>query len=91
MSTEQILDIGRETIWVAAQIGAPSLASALVLGLVIAILQALTQIQEATVAFVPKLLGVVLALVVAMPWTLEVLRSFTIDLFGRIAQVPSVP
>lgn len=91
MSPEQILDIGREAIWVTVQVGAPSLGCALVLGLTIAILQALTQIQEATVAFVPKLLGVALALVVAMPWTLEVLRRFTVDLFGRIADVPAVP
>ncbi len=91
MSPEQILDIGREAIWVTVQVGAPSMGCALVLGLAIAILQALTQIQEATVAFVPKLLGVALALVVAMPWTLEFLRSFTVELFGRIADVPSVP
>ncbi|BCX16962.1 MAG: flagellar export apparatus protein FliQ [Geminicoccaceae bacterium] len=91
MSPDQILDIGREAIWVTMLVGAPSMACALVLGLGIAILQALTQVQEATVAFVPKLLGVALALVVAMPWTLEVLRSFTVSLFGRIAAVPSIP
>jgi flagellar biosynthetic protein FliQ len=91
LSPDQILDIGREAIWVTMLVGAPSMACALVLGLGIAILQALTQIQEATVAFVPKLLGVALALVVAMPWTLEVLRSFTLSLFGRIADVPSLP
>ncbi|MEJ5230848.1 MAG: flagellar biosynthetic protein FliQ [Geminicoccaceae bacterium] len=91
MSPDQILDIGREAIWVTMLVGAPSMACALVLGLGIAILQALTQVQEATVAFVPKLLGVALALVVAMPWTLEVLRSFTLSLFGRIADVPSLP
>jgi flagellar biosynthetic protein FliQ len=91
VSPDQILDIGREAIWVTMLVGAPSMACALVLGLGIAILQALTQVQEATVAFVPKLLGVALALVVAMPWTLEVLRSFTVGLFGRIAGVPSLP
>ncbi|MCL6606853.1 MAG: flagellar biosynthesis protein FliQ [Geminicoccaceae bacterium] len=91
MSPDQILDIGREAIWVTMLVGAPSMACALVLGLAIAILQALTQVQEATVAFVPKLLGVALALVLAMPWSLEVLRSFTVSLFGRIAGVPSLP
>lgn len=91
MSPDQILDIGREAIWVTMLVGAPSMACALVLGLGIAILQALTQVQEATVAFVPKLLGVALALVVAMPWTVEVLRSFTVNLFGRIADLPSLP
>jgi flagellar biosynthetic protein FliQ len=91
LSPDQILDIGREAIWVTMLVGAPSMACALVLGLGIAILQALTQVQEATVAFVPKLLGVALVLVVAMPWTLEVLRGFTLSLFGRIAEVPSLP
>lgn len=91
MSPDQILDIGREAIWTTVLVGAPGLATALVLGLAIAIVQALTQIQEATVAFVPKLLGVAVALVVAMPWTLEVLRSFTVGLFGRIAAGPLLP
>jgi flagellar biosynthetic protein FliQ len=91
VTPEQILDIGREAIWVTVLIGAPSMGCALVLGLAVAILQALTQIQEATVAFVPKLLGVALALVVAMPWTLEVLRSFTSSLYGKIAELPSLP
>lgn len=91
MSPEQIIDIGREAIWVTMLVGAPSMACALVLGVAIAILQALTQVQEATIAFVPKILGVALVLVVAMPWTLEVLRGFTLSLFGRIAEVPALP
>jgi len=91
LSPEQIIDIGREAIWVTMLVGAPSMACALVLGVAIAILQALTQVQEATIAFVPKILGVALVLVVAMPWTLEVLRGFTLSLFGRIAEVPALP
>lgn len=91
MSPEQILDMGREAIWVTVLIGAPGMASALVIGLGVAILQALTQIQEATVAFVPKVLGVAIALVVAMPWSLEILRGFTTGLFGRIAGLSTVP
>ncbi len=91
MSPEQILDMGREAIWVMVLIGAPGMASALVIGLSVAILQALTQIQEATVAFVPKILGVAIALVVAMPWSLEILRGFTTGLFGRIAGSSILP
>ncbi len=91
MTPEQILDIGREAIWMTALLGAPGLVSALVIGLGVAVLQALTQIQEATVSFVPKLVGVALALVLAMPWTLETLRSFTTSLFGRIGQMPVIP
>ncbi|MCX8100465.1 MAG: flagellar biosynthetic protein FliQ [Geminicoccaceae bacterium] len=91
MSAEQILAIGREAIWVMILIGAPGLVAALLVGLSIAVLQALTQVQEATVAFVPKILGVALTLVVTMPWTLEVLRGFTHGLFGRIAGLADGP
>lgn len=91
MSPEQILDIGREAVWITILVGAPGMAAALVIGLTVAILQALTQVQEATVAFVPKLLGVALALVVAMPWTLALLQSFTVGLFGRIAGLGAAP
>lgn len=73
MSPEQILDIGREAIWTMVVVGAPGMLAALLVGLSIAVLQALTQVQEAAVAFVPKILGVAATLVIAMPWTLGVL------------------
>lgn len=91
MSPEQILDIGREAIWLAVLVGAPGMAAALVIGLAVAILQALTQVQEATVAFVPKILGVAAVLVAAMPWTLGLLQSFTVELFGRIGGAGAIP
>lgn len=91
MNPEQILDIGREAIWVMVVVGAPGMLAALLVGLTIAVLQALTQIQEAAVAFVPKILGVAAALVVAMPWTLGVLQRFTTELFARIAATGGAP
>lgn len=91
MSPGDILNVGREAIWITILISAPGMAAALVIGLTVAILQALTQVQETTIAFVPKILGVALVLVVAMPWTLAVLQSFTIELFGRIGGAGAAP
>lgn len=91
MSPEQILDIGREAIWTMVVVGAPGMLAALLVGLSIAVLQALTQVQEAAVAFVPKILGVAATLVIAMPWTLGVLTRFTAELFARIANIGGGP
>ncbi|HAJ46518.1 MAG TPA: flagellar biosynthetic protein FliQ, partial [Alphaproteobacteria bacterium] len=68
MTAAEVLDIGREAIWVLVVTAAPAMLVALVVGSVIGLLQALTQIQEATLVFVPKILCVFGALVLFMPF-----------------------
>ena len=58
MSQDEVLDLARQAMWVTIQVGGPALAAALGIGLLISLLQALTQVQEATLSFVPKALGV---------------------------------
>jgi flagellar biosynthetic protein FliQ len=79
-----ILDIAINTMFVALKLSAPILLTALVLGFAISLFQAMTQIQEFTLAFVPKVVGVGIALIVSGNWMLHTLIDFTQDLFDRI-------
>jgi flagellar biosynthetic protein FliQ len=81
------MDLAHSTLLVTSMIAAPMLLIALVTGLVIGMLQAATQINEATLSFIPKLLLLVLTLFVAGPWILRVLIDFTHDLYASIPTV----
>jgi flagellar biosynthesis protein FliQ len=84
MTDSSILDIATQTMVVALKLSAPVLVTALVIGFAISLFQAMTQIQEFTLAFVPKVVGVGVALIVSGNWMLHTLMDFTVDLFGRI-------
>ncbi len=85
MSEAEILEIARDGIIVMIKIGAPVMVLALVVGLAISLVQALTQIQEMTLSFVPKLLVIFAALVLFLPFMLTTLADFTQQLMDRIA------
>jgi flagellar biosynthetic protein FliQ len=80
-----ILDIAREALLVTLKLGAPVLVLALVAGLAISLLQALTQMQEMTLSFVPKILTILLSLFLFLPFMLSTLGDFTRELMDRIA------
>ena len=84
MTDTDILDIAIDTMFVALKLSAPILVTALVLGFAISLFQAMTQIQEFTLAFVPKVVGVGVALIISGNWMLHTLIDFTVDLFERI-------
>lgn len=81
MTDTAIIEIALKTMLVALKLSAPILGTALALGFVISLFQSMTQIQEFTLAFVPKLVGVGLALLVCGNWMLHTLISFTQELF----------
>ena len=85
MNASDVFGIGNQAIMVALEIGAPVMLLALCVGLVISILQALTQIQEMTLTFVPKILVIFVSLLVLMPFMLSTLIEFTQSLFVRMA------
>jgi flagellar biosynthetic protein FliQ len=85
MTAPEVLDLGREAIWVLVQAAAPAMLVALIVGTVIGLLQALTQIQESTLVFVPKILAVFVAIVIFMPMMGAVLFGLTEMVFARIA------
>lgn len=84
MNASDVFGIGNQAIMVALEIGAPVMLLALAVGLAISILQALTQIQEMTLTFVPKILVIFVSLLVLMPFMLSTLIEFTQSLFARI-------
>lgn len=86
MSTDLILGIAGETMKVTLLISAPVLLVGLVVGLVISIFQAVTQIQEMTLTFVPKIIAVMVVLLLAAPWMIDQLVTFTQNLFANIPQ-----
>jgi flagellar biosynthesis protein FliQ len=84
MTSADALGIAREAIIVALKLGAPAMLLALAVGLAISFFQALTQIQEMTLTFVPKMVVILLSLLFFLPFMLSTLSSFTESLMGRI-------
>jgi flagellar biosynthetic protein FliQ len=84
MSPELIMTLGQETIKTTLLLSAPLLACALIVGLIVSIFQAVTQINEATLSFIPKILAIAGALIICAPWMLDVLTKFTTTLFENI-------
>lgn len=84
MNEVEVLDISREAIFTLIKVVSPVLLVALFIGLIIGIFQALTQIQEMTLAFVPKILGVFFTLVLLFPFMLNQMRMLSDTLFDKI-------
>jgi len=84
MDATDVLEIARDAVIVTLKIGSPVLLLALIVGLTISLFQALTQIQEMTLTFVPKAIVIFLSLIVFMPFMLGTLVSFTEGLMDRI-------
>ena len=87
MSQDQVISICVSAMEVAMKIALPMLLVGLVVGLVVSIFQAVTQIQEQTLSFIPKIAGLAIVLVVAGPWMLGQLLSWTEELYGQIPKL----
>lgn len=87
MTPGSVMEIGRQAVEVTLLLSAPLLLSALIVGLIISIFQAATQVNEATLQFVPKLVVMFLILLLAGPWMLEYLMDYIQRLFGSIPQL----
>ena len=84
MTDTQILDIALQTMVVALKLSAPILLTALSVGFTVSLFQSMTQIQEFTLAFVPKVIGVGVALIVSGNWMLHTMITFTVNLFDQL-------
>lgn len=87
METTEVFDIGRDAIFVMLKIGAPIMMVALIVGLAISLVQALTQIQEMTLSFVPKILVMLASLLLLLPFMFGTLSTFTERLADRIVSI----
>lgn len=85
MTEELIMKLGQDTLRTTAMLSAPLLGAALVVGLVVSVLQAITQINEATLTFIPKMVVIAVVLILAGPWMMDILSQFTIQLFENMA------
>jgi len=87
MTPETVMEVGREAIILVLTVSAPMLLAALVTGLLISIFQAATQINEATLSFIPKLVAMFAALLIVGPWMLEIMVDYMRRLFESIPQL----
>ena len=84
MEVSQVVDLGREALWVAVLVAGPILGTALLVGILIGVLQAATSVQEMTLSFIPKLGAMILAMVLFGGWQLGVITEFFLGIFDRI-------
>ena len=89
MSDTTVIHLALQTMLVALKLSAPILVTSLVIGFAVSLFQSLTQIQEFTLAFVPKVIGVGVALIVSGNWMLHPLMDFTVALFDRLPSLLS--
>ncbi len=87
MSPEAVVSLGQQALWVMFLVSLPLLGVALVVGLLVSLLQAATQLNEMTLSFVPKVLAIGLTAVLAGPWMLHVMMDFTTRLLQSIPQM----
>lgn len=84
MTPESVMTLGRHAIEITLMVAAPLLLIALAIGLIVSIFQAATQINEQTLTFIPKLIGIFVALIVAGPWMLTVMLDYMRETFTNI-------
>jgi len=84
MSSEFVITMAERSVYVVLLVSGPLLALALIVGLIVSVFQATTQIQEQTLAFIPKIVAVLIGRVVFGPWMLSTIVSFTTELFSNL-------
>ena len=84
MTADQAAELGRAAIMLTLLIGAPVMLTAVVIGLTISILQAVTQIQDQTITFVPKIIAMLLAMLYVLPWVMTQMTEYATNLFQNI-------
>ena len=87
MTPEFVINIGRQAIETTLMVAAPMLITALVIGLIISVFQAATQINEQTMTFIPKIVGVFVALLIFAPWILQKLTAFIAMIFDQLPNI----
>ena len=83
MNEEIVMNIGMEAVKTMIFLAGPMLAAAMVIGILVSVFQAITQINEATLTFIPKMIAVILVLVVMAPWMLKLLEEYAVNMFGN--------
>jgi len=87
VSEEMVMTLGSEAIKTMMMLAGPLLLAAMVIGMLVSLLQAITQINEATLTFIPKMIAVILVLVVMAPWMLDMIQQYTIQVLGSAGEL----
>ncbi len=87
MTDGDVMTITTKALWTTLWVSGPILVVGLVVGLVISIFQAVTQIQEQTLTFIPKIVAIVVVIAVAGPWMMDLMLTYTTDLFQQIPAI----
>ncbi len=87
MTEEMVLQLGTNALQTIVYLAGPVLLAAMAVGIVISILQAITQINEQTLTFVPKMIAVIVTLMVMAPWMLRVMQEYAIAVFGGAGEL----
>jgi len=91
MNEDIVLQLGQDALKTMAMVSAPLLLSTLIIGLIVSIFQALTQINENTLTFVPKMIVIGVVIILAGPWMIDVMKTYTINLFDNMATIVRGP
>lgn len=84
MTPESVMTIGQQALELTLMVSAPPLLTALIIGLVVSIFQAATQLNEMTLSFIPKLIGIFVVLIITGPWMIGIMLDYMIRLFSSI-------
>ncbi len=91
MNANDFIEVSRDAVWVMLKLGAIPMLAALAVGVIISLIQALTQIQEMTLSFVPKIIVLFVVIVLALPFMIDVMSQFTNEVMGRIGGQSTSP
>ena len=87
MTNQQIIDILYSLFYITVELSMPVLGGALIVGLIVSIFQAVTQINESTLSFLPKIVAIILILVTLSPWMLRKMNDYTRNLYSKIPEI----
>jgi len=86
MSEEMVISIGAEAIRTTIFLAGPMLAAAMVIGISVSVIQAVTQINEATLTFIPKMIAIIIVLAIMAPWMLEVMKHYAASVMTQAGE-----
>ena len=87
MSEQYVIDVATGAVWLTLKVAAPALLAALVVGIIISVIQAATQVQEQTVSFVPKIIAITASMIITGPWILQQFIFYTKTLIQSIPNI----
>ena len=90
MSSDMVVELTQQAVKITLMLAAPMLLGAMIVGVTVSLFQAVTQINEQSLAFIPKIVAIMVLIIISGPWLIETMTSYTEELFLRIPEVVKV-